>query len=139
MNRILATAAFLITIGTACLSSDIPTTNWGAVLKVPLDKVEEVEKGLIEWGNWIKETHPMGDEDMGLDSLTITKGDATKTHVYFVVVERYRTREGLRNHQKIFRRDVNGDYAGMFGKLSFFQQYRVYKSEQLKTVFSIIP
>ena len=139
MNRILATAAFLITIGTACLSSDIPTTNWGAVLKVPLDKVEEVEKGLIEWGNWIKETHPMGDEDMGLDSSTITKGDATKTHVYYVVVERYRTVEGLRNHQKLFRRDVNGDYAGMFGKLSFFQQYRVYKSEQLKTVFSIIP
>ena len=139
MNRILASAAFLITIGTACLSSDIPTTNWGAVLKVPLDKVEEVEKGLIEWGNWIKETHPMGDEDMGLDSLTITKGDATKTHVYYVVVERYRTVEGLRNHQKLFRRDVNGDYASMFGKLGFFQQYRVYKSEQLKTVFSIVP
>ena len=54
MNRILATAAFLITFGTACLSSDIPTTNWGAVLKVPLDKVEEVEKRLVEWGNWIK-------------------------------------------------------------------------------------
>ena len=139
MKRVLATAAFLMTFGTACLSSDIPTTNWGAVLKVPLDKVEEVEKGLIEWGNWIKETHPMGDEDMGLDSLTITKGNATKTHVYYVVVERYRTVEGLRNHQKLFRRDVNGDYASMFGKLSFFQQYRVYKSEQLKTVFSIVP
>ena len=79
MNRILATAAFLIAIGTACFSSDIPTTNWGAVLKVPLDKVEEVESRLIEWGNWIKDTHPMGDEEMGLDSLTITKGDATKT------------------------------------------------------------
>ena len=139
MNRIFATAAFLITIGTACLSSDIPTTNWGAVLKVPLDKVEEVEKGLIEWGNWIKETHPMGDEDMGLDSLTITKGDATKTHVYYVIVERYRTVEGLRNHQKLFRRDVSGDYASMFGKLSFLQQYRVYKSEQRKTIFSIVP
>ena len=139
MNRILATAAFLIAIGTACFSSDIPTTNWGAVLKVPLDKVEEVESRLIEWGNWIKDTHPMGDEEMGLDSLTITKGDATKTHVYYVVVERYRTVDGLRNHQKIFRRDVNGNYASMFGKLSFFQQYRVYKSEQLKTVFSIIP
>lgn len=139
MNRILATAAFLITIGTGCLSSDAPTTNWGAVLKVPLDKVEEVEKGLIEWGNWIKETHPMGDEDMGLDSLTITKGDATKTHIYYVIVERYRTVDGLRNHQKLFRRDVNGDYASMFGKLSFLQQYRVYKSEQRKTVFSIVP
>jgi hypothetical protein len=58
MNRILATAAFLITIGTACFSSDIPTTNWGAVLKVPLDKVEEVENRLIEWGNWIKKPTP---------------------------------------------------------------------------------
>ena len=139
MFRLLTAAAIAITVASPCLASDIPTTNWGAVLKVPLDKVEEVEKGLIEWGNWIKETHPMGDEDMGLDSLTITKGDATKTHVYYVVVERYRTVEGLRNHQKLFRRDVNGDYASMFGKLSFFQQYRVYKSEQLKTVFSIVP
>ena len=139
MNRILATAAFLITIGTACFSSDIPTTNWGAVLKVPLDKVEEVENRLIEWGNWIKETHPMGDEEMGLDSLTITKGDATKTHVYYVVVERYRTVDGLRNHQKQFRKDSNADYASLLGNLGFFSQYRVYKSEQRKTVFSIIP
>ena len=94
MNRILATAAVLITIGTAGLSSDIPTTNWGAVLKVPLDKVEEVEKGLIEWGNWIKETHPMGDEDLGLDSLTITKGNPVGDHVYYVIVECSETTEG---------------------------------------------
>ena len=82
---------------------------------------------------------PMGDEEMGLDSLTITKGDATKTHVYYVVVERYRTVDGLRNHQKQFRKDSNGDYASLLGNLGFFSQYRVYKSEQRKTVFSIIP
>ena len=64
--------------------------------------------------------HLMGDEAMGQGSLTITKGDATKTHVYFMVVKRYRTVEGLHDHQKLFRRDVNGGYASMFGKLSFF-------------------
>ena len=77
MFRILAAATIAITVGSPGLASDIPTTNWGAVLKVPVDKVEEVDKGLIAWGNWIKETHPMGDEDLGLDSLTITKGNET--------------------------------------------------------------
>ena len=51
MHRIFAAAAIASTVGSACLAADIPTTNWGAVLKVPLDKVEEVDKGLIEWGN----------------------------------------------------------------------------------------
>ena len=59
MFRLLAAAVIAITVGTPCLASDIPTTNWGAVLKVPVDKVEEVDKGLIAWGNWIKETHPL--------------------------------------------------------------------------------
>ena len=60
MKKILLIAACIIGFGQAGLASDIPTTNWGAVLKVPLSKVGDVEKGLIEWGNWIKETHPMG-------------------------------------------------------------------------------
>ena len=53
MHRFFAAVATAITIGSTCWASDIPTTNWGAVLKVPLDKVEEVDAGLIEWGNWI--------------------------------------------------------------------------------------
>ena len=60
MKKILLIAACIIGFGQVGLPSDIPTTNWGAVLKVPLSKVGEVEKGLVEWGNWIKDTHPMG-------------------------------------------------------------------------------
>lgn len=40
-----------LNILTACLSSNLPTTNWGVDLKVPLDTVEEVENGSILWGN----------------------------------------------------------------------------------------
>ena len=137
----------LVTTFVACVfsffqvasASDIPTTSWGAVLKVPLGKVAEVEKGLVEWGNWIEETHPMGDEDLGLDSLTITKGNPVGDYVYYVIVERYDTTDGLKNHQSLFRRDVSGNYASMFSKLGFMRAYRVSGSEQLKTLFSIVP
>ena len=137
----------LVTVFVACVvgffqvasASDIPRTNWGAVLKVPLGKVVEVEKGLVEWGNWIEETHPMGDEDLGLDSLTITKGNPVGDHVYYVIVERYDTTDGLKNHQSLFRRDVSGNYASMFSKLGFMRAYRLSGSEQLKTLFSIVP
>ena len=139
MKFIIALVACMIGFGQAALASDIPTTNWGAVLKVPLSKVSEVEKGLVEWGNWIKETHPMGNEDLGLDSLTITKGNPVGDHVYYVIVERYDTTEGLKNHQSLFRRDVSGNYTNMFSKLGFMRAYRVSGSEQLKTLFSIVP
>ena len=139
MKFIIALVAFMIGFGQAALASDIPTTNWGAVLKVPLSKVSEVEKGLVEWGNWIKETHPMGDEDLGLDSLTITKGNPVGDYVYYVIVERYDTTDGLKNHQSLFRRDVSGNYASMFSKLGFMRAYRLSGSEQLKTLFSIVP
>ena len=139
MFRLLVAAAIAITVGTPCQASDIPTTNWGAVLKVPVDKVEEVDKGRIAWGNWIKDTHPMGDEDLGLDSLTITKGDETAGHIYYVIVERYDTPAGLKNHQSLFQRDVGGAYASTFSKLWFMRAYRVSGSEQFKTVFSIVP
>ena len=139
MHRFFAVVATAIAIVSTCWASDIPTTNWGAVLKVPLDKVEEVDAGLIEWGNWIKETHPMGDDDMGLDSLTITKGNQTSGHVYYVIVERYDTPAGLKNHQSLYQRDSMADYASTFSKLSFMQTYRVFGSEQKKTLFSIVP
>ena len=70
MFRLLAAAAIAITVGTPCLASDIPTTNWGAVLKVPVDKVEEVDKGLIAWGNWIKETHVLITDSINPRSAT---------------------------------------------------------------------
>ena len=139
MKKFLLIAACIIGFGQAGFASDIPTTNWGAVLKVPLSKVGSVEKGLVEWGNWIKETHPMGDEALGLDSLTITKGNPIGDHVYYVIVERYDTTEGLKNHQSLFRRDVSGNYASMFSKLGFMSADRVGGSEQVKALFSIVP
>ena len=139
MKLVTALVACMVGFCQAASASDIPTTNWGAVLKVPLAKVIEVEKGLVEWGNWIKETHPMGDEDLGLDSLTITKGNPVGDHVYYVIVERYDTTDGLKNHQSLFRRDVSGNYASMFSKLGFMRAYRLSGSEQLKTLFSIVP
>ena len=139
MKLVIVLAACIVGFCQASSASDISTTNWGAVLKVPLSKVGEVEKGLVEWGNWIKETHPMGDEDLGLDSLTITKGNPVGDHVYYVIVERYDTTDGLKNHQSLFRRDVSGNYASMFSKLGFMRAYRLSGSEQLKTLFSIVP
>ena len=139
MKSVIVLAACIVCFCQASSASDIPTTNWGAVLKGPLGKTAEVEKGLVEWGNWIKVTHPMGNEDLGLDSLTITKGNPVGDHVYYVIVERYDTTDGLKNHQSLFRRDVSGNYASMFSKLGFMRAYRLSGSEQLKTLFSIVP
>ena len=121
-------------------SDDIPKTGWGAVLKVPVEEIEYVDKWLVEWGNWIKDTHPMGaDEKDGLESLTITKSDEAFGHVYYVIIERYHSISGLANHTKIFQRDVGGAYQNMFSKLYFFNKYRVTSSEQRKTLYSLIP
>ena len=121
-------------------SDDIPKTGWGAVLKVPVSEIEYVDKWLVEWGNWIKNTHPMGaDEKDGLESLTITKSDEASGHVYYVIIERYHSESGLKNHTKIFQRDVGGAYQNMFSKLYFFNKYRVVSSEQRKTLYSLIP
>ena len=139
MLRFFTAVVIIFSIGSTCLASDVPTTNWGTVLKVPFDQVEVVDTALIEWGNWIKDTHPMGDEDMGLDSLTITKSSQTTGHVYYVIVERYDTPAGLKNHRSLFRRDSSGDYIGLFAKLGFMGAYRIPGAEQKKTLFSIIP
>ena len=57
-------------------SEDFPRTNWGAVMKVPTDKITEVDQALIDWGNWIKATHPLGPEDKNnLESLSITRSE----------------------------------------------------------------
>ena len=139
MKLVIALVACMIAFCQAVLASDLSTTNWGAVLKVPLSKFDEVDKGLVEWGNWIKKTHPMGDEYLGLDSLNITKGKPFGDNLYYVTLEGNRTTEGLKNHQSLFRRDVSGNYASMFSKLGFMRVCRVSGSEQLKTLFGIIP
>ena len=137
--RLLTALTFSLVISSVAFAEAIPDTGWGTVLKVPSAEVERVEQGLIEWSNWIKDTHPLGEEENGLESLTITKSYEFENHVTYVVVERYRDSAGLRNHQKTFQRDVRGPYSKMFAKLSFFQQYRISGSEQNKTLASIIP
>ena len=137
--RLLTALTFSLVISSVAFAEAIPDTGWGTVLKVPSAEVERVEQGLIEWSNWIKDTHPLGEEENGLESLTITKSYEFENHVTYVVVERYRDSAGLRNHQKTFQRDVRGPYSKMFAKLSFFQQYRISGSEQNKTLVSIIP
>ena len=110
------------------------------MLKVPVEEIEYVDKWLVEWGNWIKDTHPMGaNEKDGLESLTITKSDEASGHVYYVIIERYHSESGLKNHTKIFQRDVGGAYQNMFSKLYFFNKYRLASSEQRKTLYSLIP
>lgn len=137
--RLLTALTFSLVISSVAFAEAIPDTGWGTVLKVPSAEVERVEQGLIEWSNWIKDTHPLGEEENGLESLTITKSYEFENHVIYVVVERYRDSAGLRNHQKTFQRDVRGPYSKMFAKLSFFQQYRISGSEQNKTLVSTIP
>ena len=139
MKIVIALVTCMIGFCQAASASDIATKNWGAVLKVPLGKVVEVEKGLVEWGKWTKETNLMGDQDLGLNSLTISKVNPVGDHVHFLIVDRYDTMDGLKNYQSSFRRDVSRNYASMFSELSFMQAYRVSGSEQLKTLFSIVP
>lgn len=52
-----------------------------------------------EGSNWNKETYPMADEDLGRNSLTITKGNQTRGHVFNVTVELYDMPADLKNHQ----------------------------------------
>ena len=138
--KLVTTLVFSLVISAFAFASEpIPDTGWGAVLKVPVAEVERVEQGLIEWSNWIRDTHPMGKEENGLESLTITKSYASENHVFYVIVERYRDNAGLKNHQQLFQRDVRGAYSNMFAKLSFFRQYRIAGSEQNQTLYSLIP
>ena len=103
MSRHLIILAFSLAIFSVTFAAEpIPDTGWGTVLKVPIAEVKIVEQGLIEWSNWIKDTHPLGGEENGLESLTITKSYEFENHVIYVVVERYRDSAGLRNHQKTF-------------------------------------
>ena len=141
MFKFMAIGAVFITLSSACFASDsIPRTNFGSILKVPVSEVERVEKGLNDWANWIKETHPMGEEEMGLDSLTVTKSDTYMGHVFYAVVEIYRTTEAASNHQALYRRDVaTSKYGPMIGNLSFFNEFRIKGTKQKKTLISITP
>ena len=141
MFKTTALGIMISLFGYAVMASDsIPRTNFGSILKVPLSEVDRVEKGLMGWANWIKETHPMGEEEIGLDSLTVTKSDSYMGHVFYAVVERYRTVEAASNHSSLYRRDVgSSEYGPALSNLSFFNEFRVKGTRQKKTLISIIP
>ena len=44
-------------------SDNSPQTNWGGVFKVPVEKINEVDRATEKWANWIKETHPLGPDN----------------------------------------------------------------------------
>ena len=76
---------------------------------------------MVEWGDWIKKTHPMGaNKKDGLGSLTFNKSDEASGHVYYWIIERHHSESGLKKHTKIFQRDVGGAYQDIFSKLYFF-------------------
>ena len=119
-----------------------PQTNWGAVLKVPVEQSKAIDQILINWGNWIKETHPLdaGDEN-NLEYLSITKGEPIGGHIYYVIVEVYPTNAGLMNHQRIYGETSKTEkYKDVFSKLrSVAGSYFVDGATQRHSVYKLVP
>ena len=117
-------------------------TNWGAVLKVPVDKEDEVDRVTKNWGNWIKETHPLGaDDENNLMNLSITKGEPSNGYIYYIIAEIYPTNAGLKNHQKIYSETSNTDrYRSVFAELrSVAGPYFMPGATQRHTVYNLVP
>ena len=111
-------------------------------MKVPTDKITEVDQALIDWGNWIKATHPLGPEDKNnLESLSITRSEPFDNHVYYVIIERYPSAEGLANHGRIYQQTVNSsEYKDVFRKFrSIVGPYFISAATQRRTVYSLVP
>ena len=123
-------------------ANDKPHTNWGAVLKVPVEQSKAVDQVLINWGNWIKETHPLdaGDKN-NLEYLSITKGEPIGEHIYYVIVEVYPTNAGLMNHQRIYGETSGTDkYKDVFSKLrSVAGPYFLGGATQRHSVYKLVP
>ena len=141
MLKTIALGIMISLFGYTVMASDsIPRTNFGSILKAPLSEVDRVEKGLMGWANRIKATHPIGEEDMGLDRLTVTKSNSYMGHIFYAVVERYRTVEAASNHSSLYRRDVeSSEYGPSLSNLSFFNEFRLKGTRPKKTLISIIP
>ena len=117
-------------------------TNWGAVLKVPVDQTEAIDEILVNWGNWIKETHPLDAQDNNnLEYLSITKGEPVGDYIYYVIVEVYPTNVGLMNHQKIYGKTSGTEkYKDVFSKLrSVAGPYFLGGATQRHTVYKLVP
>ena len=123
-------------------ANDKPHTNWGAVLKVPVEQSKAIDQILINWGNWIKETHPLDASDKNnLEYLSITKGEPIGGHIYYVIVEVYPTNAGLMNHQRIYGETSGTEkYKDVFSKLrSVAGPYFVSGATQRHSVFKLVP
>ena len=123
-------------------SDNPPLTNWGGVFKVPVDKIDAVDQAVKNWGNWIKETHPLGpDDENNLVSLSITKSEPANGHVYYVIVEIYPTPEGLMNHTQIYGKTHRTDkYRSTFTDFGLeVMRYRISGATQRHTVYHLVP
>ena len=123
-------------------SDNSPKTNWGGVFKVPVEKIDAVDRALKNWGNWIKETHPLGpDDENNLVSLSITKSEPANGLVYYVIVEIYPTPEGLMNHTKIYNETSwKSKYSPTFSDFgSTVMPYLISGSTQRHTVYHLVP
>ena len=123
-------------------SENSPQTNWGGVFKVPVEKIDEVDRATEKWANWIKETHPLGpDDENNLASLSITRSPPQAGYVYYVIVEIYPTPEGLKNHQKIYQETSwKSEYSPTFSDFgSTVMPYLISGSKQRHTVYHLVP
>ena len=123
-------------------SDNSPQTNWGGVFKVPVEKIDEVDRATEKWANWIKETHPLGpDNENNLVSLSITRSPPQAGYVYYVIVEIYPTPEGLKNHQKIYQETSwKAEYSPTFSDFGTkVMRYLISGSKQRHTVYHLVP
>jgi len=123
-------------------SDNSPQTNWGGVFKVPVEKIDEVDRATVKWANWIKETHPLGpDNENNLVSLSITRSPPQAGYVYYVIVEIYPTPEGLKNHQKIYQETSwKAEYSPTFSDFGAkVMRYLISGSKQRHTVYHLVP
>ena len=123
-------------------SDNSPQTNWGGVFKVPVEKIDAVDRAVKNWGNWIKETHPLGpDDENNLASLSITRSLPQSGYVYYVIVEIYPSPEGLKNHQRIYQETSwKSEYSPTFSDFgSTVMPYLISGSKQRHTVYHLVP
>ena len=142
MNIVIRSFIFYTFFVLTAFANEKPHTNWGAVLKVPVEQSKAIDQILINWGNWIKETHPLDASDKNnLEYLSITKGEPIGGHIYYVIVEVYPTNAGLMNHQRIFGETSGTEkYKDVFSKLrSVAGPYFVGGATQRHSVYKLIP
>ena len=142
MKTFIGSFIFCMFFVLTAFANDKPHTNWGAVLKVPVEQSKAIDQILINWGNWINETHPLDASDKNnLEYLSITKGEPIGGHIYYVIVEVYPTNAGLVNHQRIYRETSGTEkYKDVFSKLrSVAGPYFIGGATQRHSVYKLVP